>query len=381
MAIDIIECTTPKLRREFIDFAWQIYKDDPYWVPPLISDRTAFYDKNKNLFFKHSDAAMFLARRDGSTVGTIAAVHNTRHLEKWKDNAGFFGGFECVNSPDVASALFSAAQAWLKSRGLKVMRGPATLSINDECGLLVEGFDSEPQVLMTYNPRYYADLIEGCGFAKAKDLLAWWIAIEDGGKAVAGRIGRIAQMALKRGRFTVRHINLKRVDEEFAHIKNVLYSQPWEENWGHVTPTDEEMHHLIHQLKQFADEELILVAEMDGQAVGVAACLPNVNHPLKLAYPSPRTPELITLAKFVLKRRSEVNSARFLVMGVLAEHRMAGIDAVLAVKSYEAVKRKGYSGAECSWILENNDAMNRIIEQGGGKIYKRYRLYDRAIAD
>lgn len=376
MPIEIIEATTAAQRRELIHFQWEIYRNDPYWVPPLISERVAFYDKQKNLFFKHSDAAFFLAYKDGRLAGTIAAIHNTRHNAKWQDKTGFFGAFECINDQAVARALFDAAKAWIAARGLNVLRGPATLSLNDECGLLIEGFDSEPVLMMTYNPPYYAGLIEANGFTKSMDLLAWWVAMEAGGKAIQERIGRLAQMAQKRGKFTIRNVNLKRIDEEFEHIKGVLYSGPWEQNWGHVTPTDEEMSHLVHNLKQIADEELVLIAEIDGKAVAVAGSIPNVNHPLRMAYPSPKSFEPLTLLKFLWYRRKHVNATRFLVLGVAAEHRMSGIDAVLAVKTYEIMQRKGYIGAECSWILENNDAMNRIIAQGGGKVYKKYRIYD-----
>jgi hypothetical protein len=376
MSLQIVECVDAAQRRQFIDFQWEIYKADPYWVPPLINDRVRFYDKSRNLFFKHSDAAFFVAQRAGRVVGTIAAIHNTRHLEKWADGAGFFGAFECINDADVAQALFMAATAWLRARGLTVMRGPATLSLNDECGLLIDGFDSEPQVMMTYNPRYYQNLIEGFGFKKAQDLYAWWITPEGAQSVVDGRFGRIAEKAASRGKFSIRHVNLKKVRDEFQHVKNVLYSGPWEKNWGHVTPSDTELEHLVLELAKIADEELVLIAEIDGKAVGVAAAIPNVNTPLRMAYPRPGTPELWTLAKFVWYRRKHVTSMRFIVLGVLPEHRISGIDSMLAVKMNALVHRKGYSGAECSWVLESNDAMNRIAELGSGKIYKTYRIYD-----
>jgi hypothetical protein len=376
MAIEIVECTTASQRDAFIAFQWEIYTGDRYWVPPLMSDRRRIYDKAKNEFFQHSDAALFLAKRDGKIVGTIAAIHNTRHNAKWQDKTGFFGAFECIDDPAVAAALFDAAKAWLKARGLDTLRGPATLSLNDECGLLIDGFDGEPQPMMTYNPPYYRKLVEGYGFAKSMDLFAWWIAVEDGDAAVKRRVGRIADMAQRRGKFTFRHIDIKRVNAEYEHARNVLYAGPWEKNWGHVTPTEPEMRHTLHGLAQIADPELTFFAEIDGKCVGVGACLPNVNRPLRAAYPHPKTPEWWTVLKFLWYRRTMVNSVRFLVLGVSEEHRMSGIDAAIAVKMNEALKRKGFTGAECSWILESNDVMNRIIEAGGGKIYRTYRLYD-----
>jgi hypothetical protein len=378
MGIEIIECVTAGQRRDFIAFQWEIYKGDSFWVPPLMSDRIAFFDKSKNLFFKHSDAALFLALRDGQPAGTIAAIHNTRHLARWNDGAGFFGAFECKNDQSVANALFDRAKAWIEARGLSILRGPTTLCMNDECGLLVDGFDSEPMVLMTYNPRYYENLITGYGFKKSKDLYAWWISKEGAKGVVEGRFGRIAAKALERGKFTVRHVNLKIVQQEFEHVKAVLYSGPWEQNWGHITPTDEELKHLVLELAKIADEELVLIAEIDGQAVGIAAAIPNVNHALRLAYPRPGTPEFITMAKlgWHLYARKRVDSMRFLVLGVLATHRMSGIDSILAVRMYEAMAGKNMLGAECSWVLEDNDAMNRVAQLGSGRIYKTYRLFD-----
>jgi GNAT superfamily N-acetyltransferase len=379
MQIEIIECLSAADRRRFIEFQWEIYRGNPYWVPPFIFERMAFYDKRKNPFFEHSDAALFIARRDGRIVGTIAAIENRRHLERWRDGAGFFGGFECINDPTVAVALFDAAARWLRARGLSVMRGPATLSLNDECGLLIDAFDVQPTLVSTYNPPYYVDLVEGAGFQKAKDLLAWWVSWDAAKKSVEERFGRVAAMARKRGRFTIRNVNLNKIDEEFAHIKHVLYSGPWEQNWGHVTPTDHELSHLVHNLKQFALSELAFVAEMDGKAVGIAVCLPNVNTPLRLAYPKPGEFEGWTLLKFLWHRRKSIKDMRFIVLGVLAEHRMAGIDAALCVSTFEAMTKLGYTGSDCSWVLDDNDAMNRVIALGGGVIYKRFRLYDRAI--
>ena len=152
--IEIVACQTDSDRRQFIEFQWQIYKDDPYWVPPIISERMAFYDKTKNPFFEHSDAQMFIAKRNGNIVGTIVAIQNNRHNETWNEKTAFFGGFETINDFAVASALIETAKAWARERGFNCLRGPTTLSIYDECGLLVDGFDDEPKALMTYNPRY-----------------------------------------------------------------------------------------------------------------------------------------------------------------------------------------------------------------------------------
>ena len=347
-------------------------------MPPLISERVAFYDKARNAFFEHSDAQMFIARRDGKPVGTIVAILNNRHNEFHNETTGFFGGFECINDASVAHKLLGTAREWVKARGMTVLRGPCTLSFNDEVGLLVDGFDGEPQVLMTYNPRYYQPLIESYGFKKAMDLWAWWTSTKGAIKNVKVRLERLEKLVMKRGRFTIRTVDFKQLPREVEVLKKIYTSDQgaWRENWGHVPMTDHEINHLVANLKQFADPEFIFIAEHDGVPVAISATLPNVNRPLHKDYPKPHTPELWTLAKFVWYRRSMVNAVRFIILGVLPEHRMSGIDAVLILKSLETADRKGYIGAELSWILETNEAMNRVNALSGGTVYRTYRVYD-----
>jgi hypothetical protein len=377
-AIEIIECKTKADRKQFIVFQWEVYKGDPYWVPPLMSERTAFWDKEKNPFFEHAETAMFLAKRGGKVVGTIAATRNEQHLKYHPDGAGFFGGFEVIRDYEVAEKLFDTAKAWLKSKGLSVMRGPATLDMNGECGLLVDGFDSEPQVLMPYNPRYYQEFLERYGFKKAMDLWAWWNPIDVAEKAVEGRFMRLAEAAQKRAKFTIRTADFGKLEREVSILQRVYSGadSAWKDNWGNIPATDHEILHTVKGLKQFADPELIFIAEKDGEPIAIAINLPNVNRPLRMAYASPNTPELITLAKFLWYRRNQVNAARFIILGVLPEHRMSGVDTALIMESLKAVVRKKFIGAELSWLLETNDAINRIAKLGGGEVYKTYRMYD-----
>ena len=382
--ITIHEANTPAERREFINFQWQIYKGDRYWVPPLISERTAFWDKAKNPFYEHSDAQMYLARRAGKVAGTIAAIHNTRHNEVHKETTGFFGGFECIDDADVARALFDAARAWARSKGDTVLRGPATVSFNDEVGLLIDGFDGQPQPLMTYNPRYYAGLVEGNGFKKAMDLWAWWNPIQPGQSKVDDKVLRVAEIAKKRAKFTLRKADIqKHLDREVDVIRKIYasYHGAWSANWGHVPLTDHELDHVVHGLKGFADNDLIYVAEKDGEAIGFSITLPNVNTPLRLAYPNPGTPEFITLIKMLWywKVRKTIDSCRFMLLGVLPEYRAAGVDAALIAETLQAAISKGYVGGELGWILENNEPMNRVNKLGGGTIYRTYRVYDAVI--
>lgn len=380
-AVTVTECQTPADRLAYIHFQWEIYKGDPYWVPPLISERVAFWDKRKNPFFEHSDASMFIARRGGVIVGTIAAIENRRHNEFHNEKTGFYGGFECIDEPSVAAALFDTAKAWCNKRGLNKLRGPATLSLNEECGLLVDGFDGEPVVLMPYNPRYYQALVEGCGFVKAMDLWAYWNPLSAAKEGTSGRFARVVEMARKRGKFTIRSANLKNLQHEIDVLKLVYAGEQgaWKDNWGHVPMTEHEVNHTVRGLKQFADADLILVAETDGKPIAVSVTLPNVNRPLRMAYPNPKTPEILTLLKFLWYRRKNVNAVRFVLLGVLASHRMSGIDAILIAETIKVIEKRGYIGGEFGWILETNESMNRIAAYGGGHVYRTYRMYDRAI--
>jgi GNAT superfamily N-acetyltransferase len=383
-SVIISPVTTPGERDQFIYFQWEIYKGDKFWVPPLISERKTFWNKAKNPFYEHSDAQMFVARRNGQVVGTIAAILNNRHNEFHKETTGFFGGFECIDDASVAAALFDAAKAWLRERGQTVLRGPMTISMNDEVGLLVDGFDGQPQPLMTYNPRYYVGLIEGAGFKKAMDLWAWWNPIAPGQNKVDDKVYRVAEIAKKRGKFTLRKADIqKHLDREVAVMRKIYasYDGAWAENWGHVPLTDHELDHIVLGLKQFAENDLIYIAEKDGQAIGFSITLPNVNTPLRLAYASPRTPEFITLAKMVWhwKVRKVIRDCRFMLLGVLPEYRAAGVDAALIAETLHAAIGRGYTGGELGWILENNEPMNKVNKLGGGHVYRTYRVYDLAI--
>ncbi len=379
-AIEIVECKTKAERRQLIDFQWEIYKGNEYWVPPLISEREAFYDRNKNPFFEHSDVALFLAKRSGKVIGTIAAIHNRNHNKAHNDSVGFFGCFETFNDQAVANALLDTARHWLKGRGLTAMRGPATFNSNDDgYGLLIEGFDSEPQIMMSYNTPYYQGLLEAYGMHKAMDLYAWWTATERAKELImGGRFERVAQMAMKRNKFTIRTADMSKFDEEVERIKKI-YNKAWLANWGFVPMSEKEIDHLGENLKQVVDTDMVFIAEHDGEPIGVSISLPNLNRPLRKAYPNPKTLELWTLLKFLWYRRTMVNSLRLIILGVLPEYRMAGVDTAMIYKTLQVAIKKNLIGGECSWILETNDAMNRVIQYAEPTLYKKYRMYEMAI--
>lgn len=360
--------------KDFVLFPFRLYRDDPYWVPPLIGDRMDHFDPQKNPFFKHAEVQLFRALRDGETVGTIAAIADDKHVEVWHEPVGFFGEFECIDDPAVAHALLDAAREWLASHGREVMRGPLNMNINEEVGLLVDGFDGPPAVMMTYNPPYYQCLLEGYGLVKAKDLHAYKVdiaAIAPDLSNISERVRRMAKVSVERYRVQMRQVNLKDIAGELEHIKKI-YRAAWEKNWGAIPMTDAEMEHLADSLVKIADPRLLYLAFIDEQPVGVFLALPDLNqvaiHMGGRLFP-------LGWLKFLWYRR-KINGLRVMIMGVLEEHRLKGIEALFYVEATRRAKEMGIEWGEMSWILEDNYKVRRGIETMGGWVYRTYRLYD-----
>ncbi|MCS6963573.1 hypothetical protein [Thermoflexus sp.] len=373
--LTIHECRTPAERRAFVTFPWRVYRGDPHWVPPLISERMAFFDPQRNPFHQHAEVALFMARRDGEPVGTIAALVNHRHNDFHNEQVGFFGAFEVLPDREAAHALLSTARDWVRARGMTALRGPATFSTNEECGLLIEGFNDPPRILMPYNPPYYRDFIEGFGFQKAMDLYAYELTVDvfDWPE----KLVRVAEKLKGRARFRVRRADIRRFREELDRIKKV-YNSAWERNWGFVPLTDAEIEHMAAQLIQFVDPDLVFIAEVDEEPIGFSLTLPDLNQALRKAYPRPGVPEWWTLLKLLYywKGRRVVDTIRVLAMGVIENWRMHGVSALFYYETAKTALPKGYRRAEMSWVLENNLMMNRDIQAMGGRIYKIYRIYE-----
>ena len=367
---------------EFIHFQWEVYRDDPNWVPPLISERVEFLDKERHPFHWHSDVEFFVARRDGRIVGTIAAIQNNHHNEFQGENIGFFGLFEVLHDQEAANALLETACEWARARGLSALRGPANYSTNEEVGLLVDGWDGPPVIMMTYNPRYYVDFIEGAGFHKAMDLLAYDLDLEalgPNGENLPPKLVRVARKVQERGGFTVRSIDMRDFDREVALFKEI-YNSAWEKNWGFVPLDEAEIDHTAAGLKQMLDPSIVVFAEKDGRVVGAMLPLPNVSQALIRAYPRPGVPEWWTMVKLLWywKVRGCVDTMRGFAGGVLEEYRGRGVEAVLMVEMAKAALHR-YRRGEISWVLENNMMMCRTAEMLGGKVYRTYRLYEKAL--
>ena len=366
--VHIRPVTTRVLRRTFIKFPWKIYRDDPLWAPPLISQLKETFDRRKNPFYDHADVQLFLALRGDLPVGRIAAVINHAHNDFHDERTGFFGFFECVNDQSAAGKLLGAARDWLRQRGMETLRGPASFSSNDEWGLLVQGFDSSPVLMMPYNPPYYPELLERCGLAKAKDLYAYRMLIEEG---LPDRLRRMAAKIEQKEGLTIRPIDMKNFDQELKRIK-VIYNNAWSKNWGFVPMTEAEFDHLAKQLKPLVVPELVLFAEVDGRPAGFSLTLPDYNQALKHL-----NGRLFPFGIFKLLWHSrKIDHPRILVMGVIHEYQRRGIDAVFYVRTWDAGKKRGYTWGEMSWILEDNEMMKRAMELMGGKVYKTYRIYE-----
>jgi len=372
VSIHPIELGNRRRLRKFIKFPWEIYRDDPNWVPPLIFDQLQFFTPGKNPYLSHSKAQLFMAFRGEEAVGRISAHENNQHIQVHKDGAGFFGFFECINDQTVANALFDAASSWLRERGLKTMRGPVSFSVNHEVGLLIDAFDEPPLIRMTYNPPYYAGLIEGYGLYKIQDLYAYAMFESE---ELPKRLRRIADLVLEDPKLVVRTLDVRDFKNEVERIKKI-YTEAWSENWGAVPLTDEEFDRIVGEFKLIYDRDLSFIAEYDGEPAGMSLVLPDMNQVLKKAggrlFP-------LGLLKILWHKR-KISSWRVPVMGVLEEHRMKGIETVFCCRTYDAAKKnKNYRTCELSWVLESNRAVNAGLKKLGARRSKTYRIYEKQL--
>lgn len=356
----------------FIKFQWKIYRDSPNWVPPLLMDRKKLIDRKGNPFYKHATMELFLAERGGTIVGRIGAIINDNHNKEHKENIGFFGFFECFDDPSVANALFNAAGSWLKQHGVTAMRGPASPSVNDEYGLLVDGFDKPPMILMTYNPPYYQQLIEGYGFAKAKDLWAYYLHSQR--VFSSEKLVRVSELLKKREGLVIRPLNMKDFDNEVKRIRE-MYNKGWEGNWGEVPMTEDEFNYVAKDLKAIVDPELVIIAEIKGKPVGFGLSLPDLNVVLKDNKNGYLLPALVRMLLF----KKRIDAIRVVILGVIPEYRNSGIGGVLFYETGKRSVQQGYPHGEASWVLEDNVMMNRGAEMMSGERYKTYRVYQKAL--
>ena len=363
--------------RKFIDLPYRLHQRDPVWVPPLRLDVETLLSRKKNPFFEHADAQYLLAEREHEVVGRIAAIDNRLHNETHQDKVGFFGFFECGYDQAVADALFASATDWLRARGHDTVRGPASFSTNDECGLLVDGFDTPPTLMMPHNPPYYPRLVEAAGFKKAKDLLVYRGGYEAFYIPVPERLARGTELIQKRQGITIRPLNMADFKGEVERIK-ALYNRAWEKNWGFLPMTDREIDHLAEQFKPVVLPDLVPFAEKDGQVIGFGIVMPDLNDVFRRHRSGRLTPALLVDLLWSLKMK-RIRRARIMLLGIVPEWRGKGIDAMLYHWIWTvSAKHKIYWG-EAGWILEDNPAMNAGLRKMEFSVYKTYRMYDRPV--
>jgi len=371
MAVEVKPVRSAKEKKLFIDLEWQMNKSTPNWVSPLRMERKKILDTKKNPFYQHAEIELFIAYKDGRPAGRIAAITNENHNIFHNDRAGFWGFFECVDDQETANALFDAAAGWLKAKDRDHMLGPMNPSTNDECGLLIDGFDTPPFIMMVHNPAYYARLVEGFGNSKAKDLYAWYSPTKDAVENISEKMRRVAGKILKKYNIEVRQINIKKLEDEIKLIKEV-YNDAWSNNFAFVPFTDAEIDAVAADLKPLADENLIFIAEREGKPVAFSVTIPNVNEVLA-KIPNGR---LFPTGIFkLLTGLKKIKTVRVIILGVIKESQFSGLGSVFYIRTIENAYNLGYIGGEMSWILEDNHTMNRAIESFGSKKYKTYRIY------
>jgi len=373
--IKIIPVKTQKDLNRFIKYPFLLYKNDPNWVPPLISEQKNFFSPDHNPYFEHSEVQLFLALDDKKVVGRISAHTNTQHNRFHDDKIGFFGFFESIDDQIVAEKLIKTASDWNLSRGKDILRGPVNFSTNDECGLLIDGFDSPPFVMMPHNHQYYLALLEKTGLKKSMDLYAYLIPK----KPTPERLARITEKLQKRGRFTIREIRRKRkFKREDLETVFTVYSKAWERNWGFVPMTKKEFDHLIDSIFDFLRPEFVYLAFVNDEPAGFYAAIPDYNQ-LLIKMRGRLFP--FGFIHFLLGK-NKITRLRIVTMGVIKEYQNRGIDTVFYTKNFIVAnqhKKLKIKDAELSWILENNLMMNRIAQNLNGRIHKTYRILDKEI--
>lgn len=354
--------------KQFVELPYTLYRNDPYWVAPLRIAVKELLDRRKHPFYANAEAEFFLARREGRVVGRIAAILDRTHNKVHGEQAGFFGFFESIDDGAVAEALLAQAREWVTGRGARFLRGPVNPSTNYECGMLIDGFDSSPMVMMTYNPRYYPALMEGVGLRKSKDLLAYRSHAD---RIDLEKIDRLSQRVLKKNGVRVRPINMKDFANEVERVWQV-YASAWSRNWGFVPMTREEFFAQGKEMKQILKPELVLIGEVGDRVVGFGLALPDINQALKPAGGSLFPTGLLK----ILYHQRLIKRVRVLALGVVPEHQASGLPAVFYATLVRNARKLGYGECEMSWILEDNVLMNRSLEVMGAKRYKTYRIYD-----
>lgn len=358
--------------KRFVDFPHDLYQNDENYVPELFIAQRDLLTPGKHPFHNHSSVQLFLAVQNNQVVGRIAAIHNKNHTRTYNNAEGFFGFFECINDQETADLLVNAAGSWLKEHGLNSMIGPVNPSTNETCGLLIEGFDGKPVVMMPYNFPYYLTLLENTGFHTKIDLRAY--------KFHAGNYNNRSeklldalQGRLKRQNIVIRTIDLKRFKEE-AHALNEVYNKAWDKNLGFVPMTRQEFEYMAKDLKLILDPDFCLIAEQNRKIVAFALAIPDINSILAKIKRGRLFP--FGLFKLLFLKR-KIKGIRIMALGVIDGYRKMGIEACLYGNIIKSFNKKKLKYAEASWTLDDNFLINHAIEQINGTLYRKYRLLEK----
>ena len=374
MSVAIAPVRTKTDLARFLRVPYRIYgRNHPQYVHPLLAQTKAFLDKEKNPFFRHADTELWLARDGAVPVGRIAACVDRAGNDYHHEQVGYFGFYEAPDDPGTATALLETARAWIAERGMAVMRGPGCFTTNHEyLGLLVQGHERRPVLGMPWQPPYYLAQLEAFGLQKAKDLLAWEFTAPGG--QPPERIARFAARIAERREFAIRRFRMDRFWDEVEIVRE-LYFAAWQDNWGFVPMDEEEFRHSAKDMKSMVDPGFLLIAEREGEPIGFAMTTPDFNEALQ-----PLNGALLPFGwlKFLLRKRG-IRGARTLLLGVKPEHRQRGVDVALIHETIRYAATRGIHRGECSWVLDDNTAMNRSLEKSGAVLKNVYRILERAV--
>ncbi|HEY3380672.1 MAG TPA: hypothetical protein VGK32_02830 [Vicinamibacterales bacterium] len=368
--IDVRPVTDRSSLRRFIDLPYSLYRGHTHWVPPLRLSEWDQFSQKKNPFCAVAEMDLFIAWEGERVVGRVAAIDDRRHNERHKDNIGAFGFFE-AESPEAASALLGRVEQWAVARGRTSVRGPLNPSLNYSAGFQIDAFDTDPYLMMPWNPPEYPEAVERAGYGKAKDLYCWLLDVQ---QAPEARLVSLAERLRRRHKIVIRPLNTHDVWSETEKL-HAVYCEAWKDNWGFVPPTKEEFAHIVKDLKQIVMPDAALAAEVDGRPVGCAVALPDINQVLKPTDGRLLPSGLIRL----LLRRFIVTRFRIVLVGVVDDYRGTGVLPLLMLSLVQAAKKIGWRWAECSWTLEDNEAVNRALSRGGATRYKTYRVYEKRV--
>jgi hypothetical protein len=376
MVIEIRQHEPGKDLHDFMRVPFRLFAGDPVWVPPLDFMVREQLSPSKNPFFQHAEAALFTAHRDGELVGRISAQIDAEHQRRWNDKVGFFGFFDTIDDPNVARELLEQAAQWLRARGMQRMRGPLSFSINEEVGVLVEGFDTPAMLLMGHHTRYQAKLLETCGLTKVKDFFAWSYAVGD----LPPRALKARQEIAALPEVRLRVIDRKNMTDELRGMLEIQ-DDAWRDNWGHVSLTAAEGQAAVDTLKLIIEPELAIYAEINGKRAGMAIAVPNLNEAIADLHG-----KLLPFGWAKLLYRLKVKkpkSARLILLGIKKEYRHVRRYGALALALVAEIqtrgRRIGIQRGELSWTLEDNTPVNLLIRSVRGELYKKYRLYEQAL--